>query len=238
MLQTSSKMKRRLKIYFSQMLGLPMLLGIVCVVIFLAQYAAYGQPTTPEQESSSFEKKFGLGLVTFEEKSIELRLYENPEAKNPYKTLEINKMWGFEPQHDNWLVPQIYYPEDDYFLFICRSKQSGWFEIELNKVTKKTAWVKVANGFVFKEWGELLANTYSVSTDPAINPIYEKQDTNSTKINFHKMAYIIATDYEGDWLRVYDSFGEGDPPEGHQPQSGWLRWRDTEDFLIRYSLFY
>ena len=94
-------------------------------------------------------------------------------------------MWGFEPQNDNWLIPQILYPEDGYFLFICRSKQSEWYEIEINKETRKTAWVKVADGFVFKEWGEFLTNVYSVETDQAINAIYELQDENSTEINFH-----------------------------------------------------
>ena len=125
-------------------------------------------------------------------------------------------------KNNNWLRPQIYFPGYGYYLFLCNTRQHGWFEIELSSDTKEKAWISEEDGFVFKEWGDFLT----------------KPNANTPPIVFHKYAVVGAIGHEGNWLQVKERFDEMDPPEGHQIKWGWLKWRDENDFLIKYNLAY
>ncbi len=189
----------------------------------------------PTQETT-FEQKFGIGLISFKD-GMELKFYQNSKDEKPFINL---KDYGsieaaVSRQKTKGLNPLINRAEYGYFIFLCRSNQKGWFEIEIDNKTKKTAWVKKNDGFVFKEWGQFLTEIFGVGLNKN-SKIRELPEENAPSLEFHKDASPNVISYKGQWLQVHESFDWVDPPQGYQTKTGWLKWRDGNDFLIRYFL--
>ena len=225
-----------------KVLEFSILIVFVNVIISLSEISAAEKKNVLTQETYTFEQKFGIGLIksSFVEGFV-LKFYQNPEEKKTYKTIKLGNETDAIArinQNRSWLLPQINHPEYGYFLFLCRSRQFGWFELELSSQTKQTAWVKEEDGFVFRAWEEFLTEVYAIETDPAINAIHEQPNYNAPSLAFHEWATIDAIGHKGQWLEVKERFDEVGPPGNHQAQTGWLKWRDENGFLVKYSLSY
>ena len=186
-------------------------------------------------QETTFEQKFGIGLIKMViGPKIVHKFYQNPKEKKPFRTLNWEQVFTyprwFNPKHNR---------ADGYghVLFVYHSNQPGWFEIELNSWTKKIAWVKEEEGYTFKAWGEFLTEVYNIEINKT-TVIHEKPDANTPPMVFHKDAEVIAIGHKGNWLQVKERFEWVAPPENHQTKTGWLKWRDEKDFLIKYNLNY
>ncbi len=108
----------------------------------------------------------------------------------------------------------------------------------MDDFSQKISWVKEEDGFTFKEWGEFLTEVFSIETNQETNAIHEQPDDKTPSLAFHEYATIDAKGHKGDWLQVKERFDEVAPPKNHQPQTGWLKWRNENEFLIKYNLSY
>ncbi len=219
-----------------KVLEFSILIAFVCVIISLSKVSANAKINVQTQKSYTFEQKFGIGLI---KSSVTvgtvLKFYQNPNDKKPYKTLNFEQIF----QNPGWFLPKFNRIDGyKHILLLCHSRKPGWFEIELNSKTKKISWVKEEDGFAFKEWGEFLTEVFSIETNQETNAIHEQPDDKTPPLAFHEYATIDAKGHKGDWLQVKERFDEVAPPNNHQPQTGWLKWRNENEFLIKYNLSY
>lgn len=130
-----------------------------------------------------------------------------------------------------WFWPEV--TKLDYNLLYLRAKtvSRNWLEVVVNRQSGQTAWVdRQAVECVL--WPDFLLSVYAVELlDPTNNPMRIKPLLHASPVALPERAQLKPLAMQGDWLRV-----EILDDAGQARVTGWIRWRDAQGLLIRYSL--
>ena len=131
-----------------------------------------------------------------------------------------------------WFYPEAMKMDYDILLMKTITLSRDWMEVVVNKQTNQTYWISREDA-EFNAWPMFLLNIFSISLiNPEKNPLLFKP---------HKDASIVATTpprfelqplaIQEDWMMV-STIGLAD----RIMPTAWIRWRNKDSLLIRYSL--
>ena len=129
-----------------------------------------------------------------------------------------------------WLLPEQLKLDYDIFYLKVLSLSGDFAEVELNKQTQKTGYIKRDAGEIIY-WPDFLLKVFSVEFPPdEIQKIRFKPDDASSEVSV-QFEFMKPLEVKDDWIRVAltdDDF--------NTVGKGWIRWRRDRKLLIMYSL--
>lgn len=187
------------------------------------------------------QESFGIGIFspnTFESSS--LLLFENLNLNksflehSPHDSISFHRKQngGFEiATAPPYLVPEHMKLDYDVLMFKVVSLTHDFIEIEVNKITKQTAFVKKTSGN-FKAYPEFFLSVNSVEfLNPQLQSIHIKALINSSTI--HKNVHLMKPlKVRREWMYVLliDKNQE-------EVGKGWIKWNENGKLIIKYNLF-
>ena len=211
-----------------------------------------GSPTSPKQPASSAitapvdvpqqlaDAEFGLGFYKpdFFNRSV-LYFYGNPNfAKSvmqhsPSDSIVFQQMDGHRyniSYAPPWLVPEHLKMDYEILYFKVKSVNRDFVEIYVNKITNRHAYVDRQAGQIIY-WPDFFLNVHSVEF-----PANEEQTVRVKPLNY---AGQVSIDFEfmkplriqEEWMEV-----ELQDDDFQKVGDGWIRWRNEDELLIKYSL--
>lgn len=135
-----------------------------------------------------------------------------------------------------YLVP--YWNKPDYQICYMRvkSKAMHFYEIELNPIQQRTAWID-KNHVKFMDWEDYILNLSSVelkSIDDVNNEIQIKPIKTSSLVKLehpHAQYLLIPISIRKEWLQV-----QIEDDSGNYYGRGWIRWRSGNQLLVNQNL--
>ncbi len=190
----------------------------------------------------SQDNSIGLGMISPPIKSGNtFYFYSAPDFSNMADQMTpIDSLTFSQGEHfvEISYAPPWFWPEVmklDYNLLLLRAKtlSRNWVEVVVNKQTGQTAWIdRLAAEFA--EWPVFVLNTFAVEAiDPANNPLRTKPLNHASPVQppLSSRAQLRPLAIQNNWLRVAQIL------EGQEKTpTGWIRWRNEEQLLVRYSL--
>ena len=210
---------------------LPLLIGM----LLLGSGAA---PSSVEQPASV--ETLGVGLVKPRLLTGQrLYFYNRPEDDRvPAMMPPLDSLVFGEGRHhvDIKSAPPWFWPEVmkmDYGLLLLRARtlKKNWIEVVVNQQTGLTRWVD-RQAVEFIDWPTFLLNVVAVEvTDAVANPIRVKPLDHAGILAEAPDIPLPPLAIRGSWMQVSTA-----DVADRMPPSGWIRWRDDDRLLIRYSL--
>ena len=129
-----------------------------------------------------------------------------------------------------WFVPEV--AKMDYEMLMVRAVtlSRNWIEVVVNRDTGQTGWVD-RHAVDFTDWTTFILEVYAVEIiDPESNPLRVRPLSHAGLVTDTVQGPLQPVAIKREWVQVVFDTGAG------RQGSGWLRWRDSEGLLIRYSL--
>lgn len=122
----------------------------------------------------------------------------------------------------------------DYQILILQATTltQNWIEVVINQESGKTAWVR-RDKVAFSTWEDFLLGVYAVEvSDPSANtfrsgPNEHAADMGASVQDLRPLAI------QGNWMQVAPLL---DGKVDTDARKAWIRWRDEDRLLVRYSL--
>lgn len=159
---------------------------------------------------------------------------QQPYQLRPVDSIIIRKgEYHFEISYaPPWFYPEIMKLDYDMLFLKTITLSNGWLEVVVNKQTTLSYWI-LRDDAEFIAWSDFLLDIFSVELiNPKTNPLLFKP---------HKDASIVATTpprfdlkplaIQDDWMMVSTN-----GLAGRIVPTAWIRWRNNDSLLIRYSI--
>jgi len=192
------------------------------------------------------QNDLGVGLVSvnFNVETI-LHFYERPGAANTARTvrffndesissLSIRDLESVQ----KWLKPESLWLDYYSFVFRCRSKRAGWFEVIVNNDSGQTYWVRESKFLEFQTWNQFLKGMFSIARSSSYpQKILRRPESRSLEIKYRGRDCFDVKSMRGDWVEIRAA-AQCDDAEGAGPlfRSGWIRWKRGNRLLVDYFI--
>jgi len=205
-----------------------------------------------ENHEAPFYKNYGIGKlkVSFEntilnDKAYVLNFYRSDSESELDRKIEIS--WNdsdggyVETQNTDFLKVKDFYLEEPHYILMFNylRESNGFYEVIVNTETKETMWIKKQSTIHVKLWDEFLQSVVCLSaSNPEANQvrIEPKEDSNVAIENIKDECWYVS-EINGEWIKVECSEIDFDlTDEKYKYFSGWLKWRDENELLIKYYL--
>lgn len=204
--------------------------------------------------ADEFEKKYGRGVVHIEPESLSvIDFYSGPGSQATHQ-LEFKPVPG---------VAEVYYPLLDtsrnipaWFntLFLMKSAEysrvdiialdssKGFYMTILKDDAGREVWVKKSKYISFITWFgfytqmasiELLTQEIILYTEPSDKA---PQINYTTIMNEDERSFMRVVDVQYFWMKVELHVPEPDPKKSWKVYTGWIKWRNEKEPLIKYNL--
>ncbi len=196
----------------------------IILIFSLSISVVYGQNKQP--------KKLGIGFAIAENPY----LYENMSHPNNIFT---NSELTDKIQTDE-IFPFFYKPDYGLYHFICLEKNKRYFKILIND--SEIGFIPNNGNYIFKTWETILMSASVERIDKQnlirknLNGTDENIITNNCEYETLKVLDVIEKNGEY-WLEI--SFAkncEPYPNENTEQKTGWIKWRNYENLLVRIQL--
>jgi hypothetical protein len=198
----------------------------IWIILFfsLSISVAYGQNKQP--------KKLGIGFVIAENPY----LYENMSHPNNIFT---NSELTDKIQTDE-IFPFFYKPDYGLYHFICLEKNKRYFKILIND--SEIGFIPNNGKYIFKTWETILmsASVERINKQNLIRKNLNGTDENIIMNNceYETLKVLDVIEKNGEyWLEI--SFAENCEPyptKNTEQKTGWIKWRNSENLLVRIQL--
>jgi len=127
-----------------------------------------------------------------------------------------------------WFVPAHLKLDHGLLLLKVITLSRNWMEVEVNSIDGTTRWVDRGE-LHFETWPEFITTVNSVEIiDAETNPVRLKPLDHAAILAEGTNALLVPLAVHGDWLMVStDGLADRIVP------TGWIRWRDGEQLLVR-----
>jgi hypothetical protein len=151
-----------------------------------------------------------------------LGFYEKPDAPEPFDELVFKNGEHFieVARAPDDFLPEYQKLDYDLFFFRTMSQEGEWLEIEINRDSGKTAWVR-KDDVVWQPWSVFLPNVYAIEhLRPQDFPVREEPLNHAAPLPEQPTEPWQVERVEGDWVKLKNS--------------GWLRWRWDGKEMVRF----
>lgn len=191
------------------------------------------------------QPEIGTGLVKIIfDAETKLDFYAKKTDDNPIKSIEffddtaINS-WSIRnlKQEQKWLQPESLWLDYHQFNFRCINQSKGWFEILVNHQTGKTYWLRESNETQYISWENNLKNMFSVVRLTEYPQSIKTEPTDAaTEIEYEGDDCFIVKAMKDDWIEIATAdYCEDGYTDSKTPiNSGWIKWKSGNTFLIEY----
>lgn len=191
--------------------------------------------------SAKTELGIGIVVVDFNESTI-VEFYSSPDSSlKPVKSIKfyddhVNQVWKIKNMetHKLWLKPEAYNPLYDLLAFRCVSVKDGWNEVIVNNSTGQKYWVKATEIIKFNDWLTFLQNGKCISKGKTEIRILENPEENAKAVEFTGKECFRIKSMKEEWIEI--TLPVVDQTGILIEKTGWMRWKNGNDLLIKYSI--
>lgn len=214
--------------------------------------------TTLIVSADEFEKNYGKGVVHIQFDSIyQLHFFSSPQATTPSHNIFIMRdAWSlgthyvsFDSIHfvdsvPRWFTTVFYLPraENARIDIIATDSVNGFYRTILKDDQGRDVWLKKSKYCTFLTWFGFYNTVSSIEPSEGDVILYDKPDPKSKRINYTPMmepgepSSMRALEVNGQWMKVELRFPQHDPMLSWKTYTGWIKWRDDKQPLVKYNL--
>jgi hypothetical protein len=204
-------------------------------------------------KADEFTDKYGIGTITLLLDSVtNLEMWESPDDKTPVHFFSLQRDPANGPQliFDNlkhgiipsWFEPMIIYvnSETSRLDFYCLEETPLYYKTNLKCESGKYIWIQKSKNIHFMPWFVFYHSVASVECISDTLAIFEKPTERSGRFNYiipstSRRVQIKPLEMKGDWMQV-EAFEINEEGIESEKKSGWIRWRNEKEPLIKYNL--
>ena len=139
--------------------------------------------------------------------------------------------------NDEFFSIRDYHIDEPYYIaqFDCLREFDGYYEVIVDETTKRTMWIKATQDITFKPWADFLKGVVcAVQIDTLMNPVRIEPNIESSICYSKEWCWDIVN-IKDQWAQVMFSAIDADLTDEYSREfRGWIKWRDDEEFLIKY----
>jgi hypothetical protein len=210
------------------------------------------EPIYSSQDTTPFiTASYGIGKVKIvyefalsENKPYSYEILSDPN--NHCTKTKVELIWNesnngyVEAVNDEIVKIRDYHIGEPYYiiLFDCLRIQNEFCEIIVNEQTKEKKWIKLSETIRFEPWEVFLKNVVCVSQiDFYSNPVRIEPNESSNILLGQGTQCWAVEEMRGNWIKIKYSEIDLNPEDKELARfRGWIKWRDNNDFLIKYFL--
>lgn len=205
--------------------------------------------------ADEFEKNYGNGVVHIQADSIDfLQFYSSPNGEVIHSlsiirsTAPLSKtMITFDTLIDSvpgWFATEYFITHGEYARIDIRALDSanGFYRSTLRDSSNRELWIKKQKHVSFLNWLGFYQTVASIELNDGDLILYETPDVKSKSMNYTPMVNpddpnaLRAMEIKGYWMRVEFDAPTKDPHVPWRTYTGWIKWRNEKQPLIRYNL--
>jgi hypothetical protein len=203
-------------------------------------------------KADEFAKNYGIGTISLQLDSFAaLELWESPDDKTPLHFFSVQRDPANRPhfifdhlKQDSipaWFVPMVNYinNENSRLDFNCLEETALYYKTNLKCESGKYIWIQKTKGVKFLSWMDFYLSVVSVEHVNDTVAIFESPTERSGRFNYtissSRRIQLTPLEIKGDWMKV-DAFEFTEDGVQSDKKSGWIRWRDDKDPLIKFNL--
>ncbi len=208
--------------------------------------------------ADEFEKKYGNGVVHIQFDSLYLvEFFSAPGAPTPSHHVSIlRNAWNIGTHYVNfdsihfadtvpgWFTPLYYITRGEYARIdiVAIDSAGGYYRTILKDDQGRDVWVKKQKHITFLTWLGFYNTVASIELNDGDLILYDKPDPKSKRVNYTPMmgtddrATMRALELNGHWMKVEIQIPQRDPMMSWKTYTGWIKWRDEKQPLIKYNL--
>jgi hypothetical protein len=149
----------------------------------------------------------------------------NPKHDKGYSFDEVKKLYNWKEEFS----PYVFHMDNFIIMFKCIEAKNDLYEVVVNKKTGLTKYIRKSKLWNLKSWKEhIVESVASIDLNLESNPLREKPDDNSIKIEIKKEnldPVISPEEIQGNWLKV--KYWEN----GKEKQA-WVKWRENNQIIV------
>jgi hypothetical protein len=147
----------------------------------------------------------------------------------------MNKVWKVKNYETckSWLTPEAYDPLYDLFAFRCKNRVNGWLEVIVNNNTGLSYWLKETEVNKYIDWGTYFQRIYCIKKS-INNPIFDNPSESANKVSFEGKDCFKVNSMKDEWIEVNLTDENTKSSSQAAIKTGWIRWRNNNDVLIKY----
>jgi len=215
------------------------------ILLLFSLTAICSSPRCIAQQSDDFDDPLGIGLLVFtfsEGQSFDLyRLNDDGTVSNyPFTTIVVSQgEMSLRPVASNekeWKM-FVMYEEWDLYHCICYRKmdEQGYYVIEFGDGIQCCISQDIGQFYDWISYLRVVGNSV-YRPDPATNQLRKSADEEGISIEskIKKGEHSLRpVQIQGEWIQV--NLYEADCEDSKSFASGWIKWRDDGELLIRIS---
>lgn len=204
--------------------------------------------------ADEFEKQYGRGVVHIQPESLSVIDFYSAPASPVIHQLEFKLLPG---------VTDIYYPVLDtsrifpaWFttLFVMKSAEysrvdivaldsaKGFYKTILKDDLGREVWVKKSKYISFITWFGFYSQMSSIELLTEKTILYTEPNDNAVQVDYTAImneddrSFMRVLDVQYFWMKVELQVAEPDPKKPWKAYTGWIKWRNEKEPLIKYNL--
>lgn len=205
--------------------------------------------------ADEFEKNYGNGVVHIRPDSIfNIEFYSAPNSEVTHHLSFFHNAWSlgrtmvtFDRMIDScpsWFKTQYFIANGEYARIdiIAIDSADGFYRTNLRDSANREVWIKKQKHVVFLSWLGFYNTVASIELNQGELILFDKPDSKSKQVNYTSMmekderGHMRALEIKGHWMKVEIQIPQRDPMMSWKTYTGWIKWRDEKQPLIRYNL--
>lgn len=205
--------------------------------------------------ADEFEKNYGNGVVHINPDSIfHIEFYSSPNGEVTHLLTVTHNAWSlgrtmvtFDKMIDSfpqWFATEFFITNGEYSRLDIKAidSVSGFYRTTLRDTANREVWIKKQKHVSFLSWLGFYNTVATIELNEGDLILYDKPDAKSKRVNYTPMmsaddrGYMRALEIKGQWMKVELQIPEHDPLMSWKTYTGWVRWRDDKQPLIKYNL--
>ncbi len=205
--------------------------------------------------ADEFEKNYGKGVVHIQADSVnDIVFYSAPNGEITHRISMFRNAWAlnltrvtFDHMMDSfpsWFKTEYFIADGEYARIDIKAVDSvdGFYRTLLRDSANREVWIKKQKHVSFLSWLSFYNTVANIELKEGDVILYKAADPKSKHVNYSPMishdnrGNMRAIEIKGHWMRVELQFPSEDPAKPWNIYTGWIKWRDDKQPLIRYNL--
>jgi len=205
--------------------------------------------------ADEFEKNYGNGVIHIQPDSFTtVDFYAGPDSAFTYRLHMQSGSWSFSPIVNGammvgttipqWFSTLYFIPYGEYARvdIIAIDSGKGYYRTILKDDNGREVWIKKTEEVSYLSWFGFYQSVASVEFISGEVIFYERPDPKSLQRKYTQMypdqekTTMRPLEVKGMWMKVETRFPDPDPQKPWHVYTGWIKWRDDKQPLIKYNL--
>lgn len=204
--------------------------------------------------ADEFEQKFGRGVVHIQPDSLSvIDFYSEPGSpvihQLEFKPLPVATdvyyaVLDTSRNFPSWFNPLFVMKSAEYSRvdFIGVDSSEGFYKTILKDDLGREVWVKKSKYISFITWFGFYSQMSSIELLTEKTILYTEPNDNAVQVDYTAImneddrSFMRVLDVQYFWMKVELQVAEPDPKKPWKAYTGWIKWRNEKEPLIKYNL--